>query len=361
MKSKRLLVGVLVIAVVIAAVTGGTYAIFTDTEAVHVKFEAGTIDIEVAGVDEDGYAEFFLNPETFEDWKPGDYAEWELDIHNSGTNVAWINIYVYPTGHWDDGHPDLWTCETNPDCKPYYEWEELENPSGSDWNMWLLDHSQHLRYKLKVYFPQCAGNSCQGAQGDLLILVEAKQWRNKYPDPWGYSCVALEDKDPLNNHLPDLSNGLEGIICYKPTGNTGELDVVLNAYGLTPDAYYQLDLAGGDSNNPHDGACTAQDDALAGMMPGDLYSSGYWNWGTVLEATCNSASGGEGVWNYAGVYGDVQADASGSISYQATLTGLPTGNYVGVGAHVKEITGTPPGTGWTVILSEMDYLSFNVP
>ena len=224
----------------------------------------------------------------------------------------------------------------------------------------MIENGKSVTLTLWVDFPQWVGNDYQRAQGDLLILVVGKQARNKYPD---YSCIALENKGTVSPWLPQLDDNLEGIICYKPTGNAGELHVVVNAYGLKGDAYYQLDFTGGDMNNPHDGACTTQDSNLAGMVPGDLYSSGYWNWGTYLEGTCNPSKGGEGVWNYAGVYlGDaVRADASGVISYERTLTDLPAFTYQGIGAHVKEITGAHPGTAWTVILSEMDYLSFTIP
>lgn len=349
---RKVLIGMLIAVAAIAAAIGGTYAIFTDTEATKITFEAGTIAIDINDA-----GEWAMTPGEFDDWKPGDYEEWTLEITNSGTNKAWIQIYAYAGG-------DFWNCDGN--CSPFYDWEEVENLGGEGWNMWVLDPAEVLKYKLKVTFPQCAGNSCQGVHGELRILVVAKQWRNKYEE--GYSCVALENKDA--DYLPNLGDGIEGIICYKPTGKPGELEVDVNAYGLTPDAYYQLDLTGGDSGNPHDGACTTQDGHLAGMVPGDLYSSGYWNWGTTLEASCNSAKGGEGVWNYAGVYGGVQADASGSISWGDVLTGLPGHVYVGIGAHVKEIqdaAGNPvddgglPGQKWPVILSEMDYLTFTIP
>jgi len=354
MRNRTLFGSVLLIGVMVAALAGGSYAVFTDTEAMHVKFQAGTIDIDVNGVD-DAFQEIWLNPVGYEDWKPGDSVEWEIDIHNKGDNKAWIQVYVYPTPAWDLDAPEFWDAA---------DWE-VSGPEGTPWNQWTLEHSEHLMLKLEVVFPQWVNNDYQGAQGDLLILVVAKQWRNKLED--GYSCVALEDK-PGPAYLPVLDNDLEGILCYKVDGD--DLLVDLNAYGLTPSAYYQLDFTGGDVNNPIDGSCTPQDENLAKMVPGDLYSSGYWNWGTNLEATCNPVNGGEGVWNYAGVYGGVQANAAGSISFGGVLVNIPDGFYQGIGAHVKEIqqgNSTPstlaqlPGQKWPVILSEMDYLSFTIP
>jgi hypothetical protein len=95
-------------------------------------------------------------------------------------------------------------------------------------------------------------------------------------------------------------------------------------------------------------------------MSSDLYEAGYWNWGTFLEGACDPSSGGEGVWNYAGVYGGVVSDGVGAISYADTLSGLPSGDYV-VKAHVKEIIGAIPGTSWPVVLSEVDYIRFTIP
>ena len=343
MRRKTLLVGVLVIAVVIAAAVGGTYAIFTDTESAHVRFQAGTIQIDVSG---EVFQELYLNPDGFDDWKPGDYEEFPIHIENTGGNEAWIQIYIYETGPWDDPltTPNFWDVA---------EWGV--DATGT-WNEWLLAPGTGMDMTLWVDFPQWVGNDYQGAQGDLLILIVAKQARNKFGE--GYSCIALEDKDTGGNWLPILGNDMEGIICYKPTASG--LHVDLNAYGLTPGTNYQLDLTGGDTNNSIDPGCQTQDDNLAGMVPGDLYSSGYWNWNTYLEATCTAGNGGEGVYNYAGVHTALTADSKGSISFGGDLA-LPSGTYAGVGAHVKEVTGALPGTAWTGVLHEMNYLSFVIP
>ena len=346
MRQRTIFSSVLLIGVMTAALAGGTFAIFTDTESTHVRFQAGRINITLGG---EVHTETYLNPNGFDDWKPGDYETFDLSITNTA-NKAWIQVYIYETPPWTQGRANFWDV-----AQHGVNWA-----GGEAWNEWVLDTGETLDLGLWVDFPQSVGNDYQGAQGDLLILVVAKQWRNKFDQ--GYSCIALEDKGTQAPWLPDLSNDLEGIICFKPTGVAGELEVDLNAYGLKPDAYYQLDFTGGDMNNAIDPACTTQDDNLAGMAnPADLYTSGYWNWGTFLEAACNAGNGGEGVWNYAGVYGGVQANATGSISYGAVLTGLPSASYAGIGAHVKEVTGTLPGTAWTVILSEMDYLSFIIP
>jgi predicted ribosomally synthesized peptide with SipW-like signal peptide len=358
MKRRTLLVGALVIAVAVAAVVGGTYAIFTDTESMHVKFEAGTIDIEVnetEGFQEIWAAEFW----DFDDFKPGDHWWYDLVIHNNGNNKAWIQVYLYPTGPWTEGAPDLRSCDPNPDCN-LSTWGEVME--GGEWNRWVIAPSESITLRINALFPQCMGNNCQGGQADLLILVVAKQWRNKFEED--YACIALENKD-TSTWLPILDDETEGIICFRTGGdNNRDLEIDLNAYGLAANACFQLDLTGLDSNNSLDPGCQTQDDALAGM-PGDLYISGYWNWGTYLEATCQASNGGEGVWNYAGVYDGQQgqqkvcSDDSGAISFGGTFTGLPDGDYV-LAAHVKEITDPWPGSAWTERLAEMDYLRFHI-
>jgi len=341
MRRKKLFTGALLTVVLLSAFVGGGYAIFTDTEYTHVRFEAGNINISLSG---EVSTELYLNPDGFDDWKPGDCEDFELIITNDGSNDAWIQVYIYETPPWTGGRPNFWDVA---------EWGVNH---GGTWNQWVISKGQTVNLTLWVDFPQWVGNDYQRAQGDLLILVVAKQARNKFKE--GYSCVALEDKD--GNWNPILNNNLEGIICYKV--EDGELLVDLNAYGLTQDAYYQLDFTGGDTNNSINAGCLWQDDALANMDT-DLYVAGYWNWGaTNLSNTCQASNGGEGVYNYAGVYAAdaVQADSNGSISYGGTID-LPDGTYVGIGAHVKEITDPHPGSAWTVILSEMDYLSFNIP
>jgi predicted ribosomally synthesized peptide with SipW-like signal peptide len=335
MTRKSIFVGGLLTLVLTAAVVGGSFAIFTDTESMHVKFEAGTIDIKVNG--EEGYQEFFLKPDGSSDWKPGDHYVWPIDIYNKGNNKAWIQVYVYPTGPWD-GVKNFWDVATY----------KLDGPEG----MWGVDPWSHLDLTLTVDFPQSVNNDYQGAQADLLILVVAKQWRHKAEE--GYSCIALENKD-TTTWLPVLNDEIEGVVCVKP--GSGTLDVEVNAYGLIPDKYYQLTLGG-------PGGCTSTDDGLAnsGLGP-NYYVRGYYNGNpALLEPTCGTP--GQGVYNYAGAEATntVQADASGSISHSATIT-LPPGAYSGVSYVIKHDEGAPPvPTGpWTGVLMEMASFSFTIP
>ena len=348
MRNRTLFGSLLLVGVMIAALAGGSYAIFTDTESAHVKFEAGSIDIALSG---EVYTETYLNPDGFDDWKPGDHDEFELNITNLD-NKAWIQIYIYETPPWTEGRANFWDVA---------EWDVIH--SGT-WNQWVLGKNETMQVKLSVDFPQWVGNDYEGAQGDLLILVVAKQYRNKFEE--GFSCVALENKDA--NFLPILGDDLEGIVCYKVVGD--ELLVDVNGYGLIPGEYYQLAL-----NGPGGGpTCDNFVDVSFAGMDTSLYHSGWYQYNPGQLAPSCTASWNEGVWNFIGTDGEVQAmdpdnDGLGSISWGGVLTGLPDGDYEKVKFVVKLIDGyagaapahADHGTSWTPVLVEMDYLSFTIP
>ncbi len=343
MNRRRLIIAVLTSLMLLALLVGGTFAVFTDTESSHPKFKAGTINIALSG---EAYTTTFLNPTGFDDWKPGDHEDFELNIKNIGSNKAWIQIYIYETPPWTDGRANFWDAAA---------WD-VEHTG--EWNKWVLSPGESMQVKLVVDFPQSAGNEFQGAQGDLAILVVGKQWRNKFNE---YSCVALEDKD--SDYIPILGNGLEGIVCYKEVD--GKLLVDVNGYGLDDGEYYQLSLngTGGGTN------CDNFEDVSFAGMSGNLYLSGWYQYdGMVLHNSCG-ASWHEGVWNFTGTYGEVKADPSGAIAWSGELEGLPKGTYDHVKFMVKHITGYAApapdvgneGNSWVPILMEMDYLSFIIP
>jgi len=332
MRRKTLFTGALLTLVLLTAFIGGGYAIFTDTESMHVEFEAGKIDITLNGLE--GYQEISLAPGTFDDWKPGDHMEWPITIHNKeSSNKAWIQVYVFPTGPWDEGAANLWDVATFSLKKP--DWWNGKLGSGAQVNLTLV-----------VDFPLSAGNKYQGAQGDLLILVVAKQWRNLMAEGW--SCVALENKD-TTNWLPILSDDIEGEVCYK---TDSPLELVVNAYGLEGGKEYQVTLNG-------TGVCTDTDEGIGGSPPEVNFKRGYWNyWSSPpkLGTTCDSSEGskGMGVWNFGPnhPYGSVTSNTDDSLSYMTSLD-LPEGTYTGVKFLIKETT-----AGFPSVLMETEPLNF---
>jgi hypothetical protein len=340
--TRKVLFSVLVIGAIVAAVGLVTYAIFTDNVASDDQFfEAGTVDI-VVNDDDDDYFETTLDMANME---AGDCTNMTLHVENRGTLDVNLWNWIYPWG-------EIFGCDPNPACNM----QVIKTPIGDSTppDHWI-ESGGFEDYDLEACLPLCAGNGCQGKAGGFRMFFHAVQDSNLD----GYECVKLEDK-AAPDWLPDPLTPGHGNMCFKQ--EAGDMHVVVNAYGLTPDACFQLSLDGGDMDDPNDGACTTQDDNLAGMGGGDLYVSGYWNWGTYLEGTCNPSNGGEGIWNYAGVYeaDKICADSNGDLSWSGTLSGLPAGNYI-VKQNVKEISNPWPGDGWTGVLSGLDYLQFTIP
>lgn len=345
---RKILLSMVVIAAVVALAGGVTFALFSDNVASDDQtFTAGTVDIQVDG--EDNYFDTELDMPNME---PGDCSTQEIEVTNEGSLGVYLWNWIYTWG-------DIFSCDPNPDCCMYIE-KELIADSDSIADPEHIQPGGSETYKLTACLPLCAGNGCQGKSGTMRMFFHAVQDSNLD----GYQCVKLEDK-AAPNWVPDPTTPAHGNLCYKPinTGTNDQTDalhVVVNAYGLTANACFQLDLTGGDTNDPYDPGCQPQDNWLAGISS-DPYVAGYWNWGTYLEATCMPNKGGEGVWNYAGVYeaNKVCADGSGAISYEGTLTALPAGSYH-LKAHVKQITNPWPGTAWSTVLSEVDYLIFTI-
>jgi predicted ribosomally synthesized peptide with SipW-like signal peptide len=343
------MLSLLVIAAVVAVVAGITYAVFTDNVASDDQwFDAGTVDI-VVNEDEDDHFETTVHMTNME---AGDCATPQpISIHNAGTLPVYYTTWIYP-------HGDIFGCDPNPACSMQV-W--YDGPSGGSGSTFALDPSEVENLQLNACLPLCAGNNCQGKTGYFRMFIHA--WQQSHLED--YTCIKMEDKSEATDWMPDQLSAPHGNICFKvvpdqDSDGQEDLHVIVNAYGLTADACFQLDLTGGDTNDPYDAGCQTQDDNLAGMSS-DLYEAGYWNWGTNLESTCAASNGGEGVWNYAGVYeaDKVCADDTGAISYEGYLTGLPVGSYH-LKAHVKEISNPWPGDDWTEVLAEMDYLVFDI-
>ena len=343
--TRKILLSVLVIGALLVAVAGITMAVFSDNVASDEQwFDAGTVDI-VVNEDEDDYFETKVHMENME---PGDSDGPQLiSIYNAGTLPVFYHIWTYTSG-------DIFSCDPNPACN-------MQVYTDGFTGDYALGVGETETMNLNTLFPLCAGNLCQDKDGYFQMFIHSWQQSNME----GYTCVKLEDKDDIT-WMPDPLSDPHGNVCYKAidtgtNGLTDALHIVTNGYGLTDDEYFQLALDGGDVNDPNDGSCTAQDIALAGMdTTPDYFVSGYYNWGTTLMPTCDSVNGGEGVWNYAGVYGGVHS-VGGAISYEATLDLLPM-DYI-VKANVKEIIGAPPfpgGGSWPSVLSGLDYLSFTI-
>ena len=135
---------------------------------------------------------------------------------------------------------------------------------------------------------------------------------------------------------------------------------------MTPDAYYQLAL------NGQGGCANPESNTFAGLGA-DLYHSG-WSGGspTALGSSC-VFDWDEGVYNFYGTDGQVQADSNGNFSLDYTIDGtnpygdpLPPGTYNDVKFIIKEITssGAPShsnhGSNWQPMLMEIRAMNFTI-
>ncbi len=88
---KKLLVSVLVIAVAISAIAGGTLAWFTDTDTTPTnKFVAGILSMDVDDV-------FNYEDNTYDDFTPGDNINKLVQITNNGTKREFLRVQITET------------------------------------------------------------------------------------------------------------------------------------------------------------------------------------------------------------------------------------------------------------------------
>jgi predicted ribosomally synthesized peptide with SipW-like signal peptide len=370
MRRKTLLVGVLLIAVVIAAVVGGTYAVFTDQAQSDIQiFSAGTVDIQVTSGGSDYNDDF---PTTFHDtssfgmgtgWAPGDSNSQQITIKNVGSLDVMYTVYL----DYEYNPGDIWRCD----------------PNGYNLHVWAVNDTGIIAaggqqaVTLHAAMPLAAGNACQGKTGKLRVTVHAVQRRN-IEGQW--TCVKLVYKDGANNWLPygpgnpiaGNWKGQHGNVCYQ-VDTSNNLRVIVNAYDLTANAYYQLALNG-------QGGCSVPESIIFAGLGTDLYHSG-WSDGSLgaLAGTCTN-TWDEGVYNFYGTDGEVQADANGDFSvdytidgsntYGSALTGGTTYNNVkfivkeiqdGSGNPYTPTPGGPYGSKWQPMLMEIRALNFTIP
>jgi predicted ribosomally synthesized peptide with SipW-like signal peptide len=272
---KRILFGVIAIVALVAIVAGATYAVFTHNVQSDVQtFASGTVDIQVNG--EDYIFDTTLDMDTME---AGDWSSQPITITNVGTLPVKWELYV----DWGYDLNDIFHCDG----------ANSMNVKASQYTGGPLAQHGQDTVTLTAQLPLAAGNSCQGKTGQIRVSVHAVQDSNLA----GFTCIKLVYKDGASSWLPYQHGdpgqpyyaAQHGNLCYKPTGTPGELRLVMNAYGLTANANYQLTL-----NGP--GGCVSEDNNFAGMST-DLFVAGYWDWVGPNLRSGPCTSGWEGVYN----------------------------------------------------------------
>jgi predicted ribosomally synthesized peptide with SipW-like signal peptide len=370
---RRILFGVITIVALVAIVAGATYAVFSDQVMSDIQtFSAGTVDIDVNGQDH-----MFVTTFDLTDMEPGESSSQVITINNTGSLA--VNYEVYVDYGYDPD--DLFHCDGANSLQAWAS-PNTGGPIASEGNASVT---------LQALLPLAAGNNCQDKSGKLRVTVHAVQaseldgficmklvYKDEYSDPpWiPYGDSDSQYWDPpdhrwMPNPVGSPPVGQHGNLCYKV--ESGQLHVVVNAYGLTPSAYYQLSL-----NGP--GGCSTFEDTTFATMTGDLYHSGWWvGPPDYLASSCGGVDWHEGVYNFYGTDGELQADGLGNISLDYTIGSevgtdplkppLPNGTYNNVKFIVKEIHGysgsapshTDHGNAWWPLLMEIRQLNFQIP
>ncbi|QFT90559.1 Camelysin metallo-endopeptidase [Bacillus sp. THAF10] len=144
-----------------ALISGGSYALFTDTaENTGNTFTTGGVTIEDIG-------STLKSTHFFDDLAPGDAESWTVTIENKNNLDAWVKVVdgaeAYDmTGDLFKGEHGLEISENT---------QVVKIPAG-----------QSRTFDFSYNFPKEAGNVYQGAKGELTINFQAVQVRNNDGD-----------------------------------------------------------------------------------------------------------------------------------------------------------------------------------
>lgn len=186
---RNILVSILIIAISASLLAGATMAWFTDaTGPIENTFTAGTVTIS---------ADETVSPslDMVENWNPGDEAEKEFTIINTGTKSIYLRAII--TGQWfmEDGEtpfypdPDLNVVSLSfPDSEQY--WTRIGNTwyyngpiNGTYSGASESERTAVLRIKVKLDGP-ATDNQYQGKVFKLFTTFEAIQSSNGAVDTW---------------------------------------------------------------------------------------------------------------------------------------------------------------------------------
>ena len=105
--TRKILLSVLLIAALLVAVAGITFAVFSDNEASDDQvFTAGTVNIQV---DNTAEGDLFNTTLDMPNMEPGDCSTQTVRVNNIGTLPVNLWNWIYPSGN-------IFSCDPNADC-----------------------------------------------------------------------------------------------------------------------------------------------------------------------------------------------------------------------------------------------------
>lgn len=244
---RKILMGVLTIAVVGGLIGAGVVAYFTDTESIlENRFEAGTIDLDIwPTVDGTGT----VTPVMLEKMKPCDWEYYKFFLHNAGNNEGPVYLHFDVTDWGDGDNPE----SELPGANDIHNWITVDVKVGGlviispddhvklgwldcKWIClgWLGETSSVMEVELSFHLQAETDNHYQGDW--CTFDIEAMMTDHNSPPPGDGNAMILEDKDPST--WEPIPNDTWGFAMY----HASDLKLFVYAQGLTATTDYQVSI-----------------------------------------------------------------------------------------------------------------------
>ena len=365
---KRILMGVLTIAVVGGLIGAGVVAYFSDTEtSAENVFQAGIIDQTVNGKDDPVGAVVHL-----EDMKPCDWEERTVTLRkkaNSNPGPAYLHFDVKEWGNAIESEPG------NPNANKIHNWITVDLKING---VVLIPPEAHFKLgdlhccwiplawldsKIEVVLSfHLQAETPNDFQGDFVgFNIDFMMTDHNMPAPVP-NLIVLENKNPST--WEPIDDKTWGLAVY----HASDLSLLVYAQGLTADTDYQVSInspekadwypvSGGDSMRKEMASALASGSysTTPGTAPGssdyNLFERGYS--GAVLKGTYVEGDTGCFTTSQNGVTPrTITTDGTGCFTAKVDFP-LPDGDYEYIKVLVKEDFGS-----WPTILMEKDTTMF---
>ena len=196
MKNKIILSSILTIALCLSMIAGSTFALFTSEGKVDVSVSSATVSVTATPTELKmgstlgshlGSAIADGNALTLENFVPGDYATFKINVKNDSTVAVKYRTVISAEGALFAG-----LVVTIDDV------QLASGTTASDWTL-INTTEGNATVNVKIALPEDAGNEFQGKSCTISYLVEAVQ---------GNYAVKVEDADDFVNALTSGADAL---------------------------------------------------------------------------------------------------------------------------------------------------------